>query len=502
MCRLGRRIPLLSRTDAGRVDRDLARAVRFLRPSMSLDVNGVVGAARLLAIVAWSLSLLSLIALTGSVIVSIPLSLMVGLLAYYAAISYPINLMNAYRIALSEESDLIFEQFVLVFQSGGTIFDAIELVARSSHPVLSRAFQEMLSRINDGVPPETCLLEFARDQPSDDLRRYIMGVISSLERKTEMLDLLSGQSFEAEMTLRSKNLELESRLLVVAALATYVPVLVTLAVSLTGSASSPVVLAAAPFLMYLNMFLRVRFSRSFSVDFDRPRSPGPLAPNQRDIMTEYEEFLNFLILLSERLRAGDTLEHSLPEIRGQVSTEIQTLIDPVIHAIIEEHADIREAMRRAAERSKGLRVSRMFLMIPEMCEISCVNAGDRLGKIAGKLVSRSHIAKERDSIVQAQRFKVYLLTLTSAVVLGMLTSLSPFLFIGGLLNQTTGGSTGLVAGNPFYLFVTMLSVVAFSGHQNSVMVGGRRPRLTASVCALLYWTSFSLSSLLLGSGLA
>ncbi|MHA2161613.1 MAG: type II secretion system F family protein, partial [Candidatus Thorarchaeota archaeon] len=233
-------------------DRDLTKALQFLSPLMTLSLEGVVSASYLMATLTFAL--LSVILLIFNVLIYLVgfLSALAAIIVYFIMISYPTSVMNSYKLSLSEEADLVFEQFILTFQAGRTIFDAIEMVAQSEHPFLSIVFQQMLTRIEKGVSPETCISEFAKNQPSEDLRRYMIGILSALEQKTDLLEMLSGESFEADLALRQKNLELESRLLIVAALATYLPIMLTLAISLSGFATNPLVFLIAPAFISLN----------------------------------------------------------------------------------------------------------------------------------------------------------------------------------------------------------------------------------------------------------
>ncbi|MHA2159743.1 MAG: type II secretion system F family protein, partial [Candidatus Thorarchaeota archaeon] len=298
LCRFSEKF---SRTSDSPKNKELKKAVKFLTPLMILTVHGVKSAANLTSLVVF-VSLAALLSLLGlSLLIVIPLTAMAAVVILYIVQTYPISLMNSYKLGLSEEADLVFEQFILVFQAGGTIFDAIEMVALSEHPYLSKAFRQMLVRINEGTPPETCLMEFAKDQPSDDLRRYFLAILSSLEKKTDLIETLSGESFEADLALRQKNLELESRLLVVAALVTYVPIMFTLAASLAGYSTNFLVLLMIPVFILMNALLKSRFSRQFSAYFDRPRDETLVPPSQKEIIAEYDEFLNFLMLLGERL---------------------------------------------------------------------------------------------------------------------------------------------------------------------------------------------------------
>jgi Flp pilus assembly protein TadB len=466
---------------------------------MTLSLEGVVSASYLMAILTFGLT--SVILLIFNVLYYLVgfLSALAAILVYYVMISYPTSVMNSYKLSLSEEADMVFEQFILTFQAGRTIFDAIEMVAQSEHPFLSQVFQQMLSRIERGVSPETCISEFAKNQPSEDLRRYLVGILSALEQKTDLLEMLSGESFEADLALRQKNLELESRLLIVAALATYLPIMLTLAISLSGFATNPLVLLIAPAFISLNALLTSRFSRQFSAYFDRPRDSGIIAPSQREIIEEYDEFLNFLILLGERLRLGDNLEVALTEVREDVTSEVQRIIDPVIDSIYDGSKGTSEAMQRGANLALGQRVSYMMNMVSIMCETSARDAGDRITKIAARLVKRSSVAKERDSIIAAQKLKVYLLSLTSALVLGLLGSLSPFLNLGGFLSEGpiwTPGSFSLIDITP--LLLTLFLITTTTGYQNTRMVSGSRALLIGLLCGLLFLVTFFISASIMG----
>ncbi|TFG34245.1 hypothetical protein EU527_04305 [Candidatus Thorarchaeota archaeon] len=502
LCRLSSRIPPFSHIGGRTDDRDLVRAVKFLAPLMTLSIQGVIAAAYFSALLVLFSSLIALIILGVNLLVAIPLSAMACVVTYYIVISYPVSMMNSYKLGLSEEADLVFEQFILVFQTGGTIFDAIEMVSQSDHPYLSKAFSNILDKITKGIPPETCLMEFAKDQPSDDIRRYFTAIVSSLEKKTDLLDDLSGESFEADLALRQKNLELESRLLIVAALVTYVPIMFTLAVSLAGYATNLVVLLIAPIFVALNAILRSRFSRQFSAYFDRPRDESVLSPTQKEIVTEYDEFLNFMILLGQHLSSGDTLEVALSSVRDDLEPKAQTLVDIANDAMHREGLSVSEGLELAGQAALGQSVSQMIKMISLMCEASAFSAGERITRIAARLVKRSAVAKERDSIIAAQKMKVYILTTTSAAVLGMLASLAPFLYIGSLLSQGPGFISGAITLLDTAPLLGSLGITTLSmGYQNTRMVNGSRPIVMALICTLLFWISLALSSSLMGLSL-
>ncbi|MGV9170898.1 MAG: type II secretion system F family protein, partial [Promethearchaeia archaeon] len=370
-----------------------------MSPLISLSVPSVYAAAYLVSITVLVGIAAFLLALQSTVFLLVPVALLGGALFYYVIVTHPERVMDRYKIMLSEHADMIFEQFVLVYASGGTIFDAIEMVAQSDYPYLSTAFRDMLLQIQDGAPPEKCLTEFAKNQPSKDLRRYITAILSSSERETGLLNSLSGKSFEADMALRQKNLELESRLLIVSALSTYLPIVITLAISLSGFAQNWVVLLIAPLLMGIHYSLKSRFAEDFSVYFDVPNPDSKERYSQQEAIDEHDEFLNMLMLLGERLAFGDTCEVAIREIRDRVNPPTDSLLEVILASIYIREESLSDAFHEASDHAIGLRVARLLRIIPLMCERSAREAGGRIIQIASRLVERSATAKERDSII-------------------------------------------------------------------------------------------------------
>jgi pilus assembly protein TadC len=498
LCQLGGKVPPFSSLAERQSNRDLERALIFLKPLIKVNQKEVYSTAYFLSFLMFIAGLFISFILNLFIIISVPIIIGTTILVYYVILSYPVSLMNSYRVELSEESDIIFEQIILVFQSGGTIFDAIEMIAQSEHTYLSKTFQKILGEIDEGRSPESCLAEFAKNQPSDDLRRYFTAVLTSMERDTDLLDLLSGESFEADLALRQKNLELESRLLVLTALSTYIPIIVTLAIALGGMATNPIILILIPFFILIGFLMSKRFAHQFSAFFDRPRKGDLIGPTQKEIMTEYDEFLNFLMAIGERLKLGDTMEVALTEVRDDMAPEVQRLIDPAINAIYSDERSLMEAMDIASKQALGQRVSHMLKVITIMAEISAVNAGQRITNIAGRLVKRSAVVRERDSIIAAQRLKVYLLVITSSLVLGLMSSLAPFLGITTLFGEGTfqPGNVTLIEIAP--LIITMIITSGSNGYQNTRMVGGERPILMGIICIILFWLAFSFAASVLG----
>ena len=498
LCRIGSKAPFPHHVPEDTKD-ELAKACDFLSPSMRLSPEGVISTAYLIAVLSF-LGIFVILSVAGVLwILVLLISILLAVLAFYAILYYPISLMNQYKLLLSEQSDLMFEQFALVYKAGGTIFDAIQMIAQSEHPYLSEAFQRILAEIQQGVPPERALMNFANNQPSQDMRRYIITILSASERDVDLLDMVSGESYEADMTLRQKNLELESRLLVTTALLTYLPMVAVLGLSLTGVAENPLVILLFPAFSLLALALRKRFSNRYTTYFDTPRETGLGQPSQNEVIKEYDEFLNFLILIGERLSLGDTLEVALFEVRGDVGKEVQRLVDPALACLNSKNCSLEEALSRASDEALGKRVAQILNLLWLMVASSAKDAGARIRKIATRLVERSEVAKERDTIIAAQRLKVYILSLTSSLVLGFLTSLAPFLSLASLLSNNQGIVPGVKSIIEMYPLIAAMGLTnAFTAHQSTKMVGGDHPNLIAFISTTIYLLSLAFAGAFIG----
>jgi hypothetical protein len=174
------------------------------------------------------------------------------------------------------------------------------------------------------------------------------------------------------------------------------------------------------------------------------------------------------------------------------------LVDPAINSVYWQGNSIKEAIALSVNEALGQRVAGMLDLIVLMCEASARDAGERLARITARLVKRSAVAKERDSIIAAQRLKIHILSLTSAFVLGLLASLSPFLFIGSLLSQDSLGAPMVLSlFDVLPLIFTLLLTTISMGYQNTIMVSDSRGKMMGLICGLIFWMSFSLSASML-----
>ena len=101
LCNFSSRIPPFSRITRKSEDRELTRAVRFLLPLMTITSQGVVAASYLMDTTTLILTLLLLTFFVDNLLITIPLSAMACLVAYFIVISYPISMMNSYKLGLS-----------------------------------------------------------------------------------------------------------------------------------------------------------------------------------------------------------------------------------------------------------------------------------------------------------------------------------------------------------------------------------------------------------------
>jgi pilus assembly protein TadC len=182
-----------------------------------------------------------------NVLAAFPCALTVG----YFSLTYVLNALpeklEVERNTMAKYAGLILQEIYFIVKTGGSIFDALNIISRANYPMVSEKFREILLRIQNGESPEQMILNFAYTQPSDAFRRGLVEFISSYEltegQAKKMIELAED---EARGYLKEYSYQLESRLLIFFGLSFFFPIVVAFALALYGLAASPSVLFVIP----------------------------------------------------------------------------------------------------------------------------------------------------------------------------------------------------------------------------------------------------------------
>ena len=227
MYKFSGKISILKRIGSKFNSKKLIEAIRFFNYYNNFQImitNGDIGATTLLSflltfiivnliLIPFNLSLSMLIALFLAVIVS-------RKLYYFIINDYKFQYLNSLQYL-----DLIYQDFLVIKNSTQSIFDAIEFIANSNYPIISKNFQDMIFQINNGIPPEEVLFNYINSVSHQTFKERMLNLLS-YDMKTKD-KILINQDFSLELTSKYQEYtkQLDTRITILISVNIFLPIL-------------------------------------------------------------------------------------------------------------------------------------------------------------------------------------------------------------------------------------------------------------------------------------
>ncbi len=483
-CKLAGKVPVIKTIAKSLRDDEVDQACKYFE--VKYDVSPLeVSAGAILGFFVSFVGLFILLYRLGALI-SIPASMMFGYLALYAIYTYLPSKMKEATLIFSEVADLVYELIVLILITTNSIFQAIEAIANADIPYISEKFREIIYKINtEECLPEDAIKEFADSQPSMDLRRRL-NMILALEHDPKQLSEFSFEgSSEINSALRKLNLELESRLLVIAMLLTYIPIFLVIIVAMEGYSTSLWSFVALAIYILIVRLLVKRVSGNLMSMRGKSAAWLPL----KEEVNEVKAVSDFVVIFAGMLRIHGSPENAMVEATQYAEPKLRERILNAFAPVYQDQATYKDAIDEIINGTKTIRAKVLLRIAYIMSETNPVNAPQFLIRIAREIGIRNEFTEEKRNIIEAQGIKVELLSKTSAAVIGITVALAPFLSLNGIF---FGGFGDIVLPHiPTFLdmwpLFTSMGVASFyASYASSKMVGGKHPLLSGTVGILIY----------------
>lgn len=135
----------------------------------------------------------------------------------------------------------VLEELVTIFLTTGTVFEAIQYVAKGDYGVISSKFAQMIEPLNLGVPPELLLSDFALKQPSPTFRRGLLAFKHFIETKDKGIESVLVDSHEnLQRRFEQLTLQWENRMMVYASVLVFLPIIFILGIAIRGLVNHPI----------------------------------------------------------------------------------------------------------------------------------------------------------------------------------------------------------------------------------------------------------------------
>jgi pilus assembly protein TadC len=170
------------------------------------------------------------------------------------------SISSKYRHSVTQiekHAPYVLEELATVFIATGSVFEAIEYVSRGGYKQVSSAFSNMITLLNQGVPPEQLLMNFAAHQPSITLRRGLMAFIHLVEASNTNLDSVILDAHEGlQRHYERLTLQWESRMMVYSGVLVFLPIIILLGAAIRGLADNPLILILPVFQFGISKMMK------------------------------------------------------------------------------------------------------------------------------------------------------------------------------------------------------------------------------------------------------
>ena len=382
--------------------------------SEGITVEGIRSGSILIFISTFIISnlVLFLINYYISLIISLLLSFLFARKSYYYLIDY----FKQQNLDLLQLLDVVYQDLLMILDSNSSVLDAIQFIALSNYPIISRHFKILIQRINTGENPEDALIEYTNIISNNTFQQRIYSLLGD---KYQDSNHIKDANFSIELLseYRSYTRQLETRLTIILGVNLFLPVLSSTLLGLFVANNIYLIYSLLPF-HFLLMIISKKFllKREFFIFGENYNNSN-----------EFNELLIFFKNFSNLLQMNS------PEISFIKSSKLKNLnstkqtINNISRRLIIGNLNFKKALKMLSFNIVD-RQSRILLkMINEMISKNTYEAGFRLKNTVDNILKIQEFINEREIILKSNKFKIIIMAVIMSSVLGLMTNLIPMM---------------------------------------------------------------------------
>ncbi|WXG40808.1 MAG: hypothetical protein WED07_08520 [Candidatus Freyarchaeum deiterrae] len=212
----------------------------------------------------------------------------------------------------------------------------------------------------------------------------------------------------------------------------------------------------------------------------------------------FQEILAFLTFLSEELKKGKSPETSLRIAAINYSGPIKQKLMSIVNEISVGKSSLEEAWNFFDELSDSIQVRRILWLVKKALTKNSQEAGRMLERTIWEIREDQQLVEERKNQLNAQLFKIKILSVATSAILGLISSLAPLFSISSnflqyqyLPTTMTGFEIGV-----YWPTLIALGIVSIMASYSSAKIGEtKHPSIYALASLLLFVLAFSLGLL-------
>ncbi len=229
---------------------EFSEAIEFLYQT-TLNPSHLIGGIIVVGLTSLGVSTL-LLSFFLTILSALVLGITIGLMSCLILLNSVHSKYQKQLIQIEKSTPHVLEELSTLFRTTGSVFESIEYVSKGDYGTISSAFSEMITPLNYGLPPEQLLRQYAISQPSMTLRRGLLTFIQFVESSTTNLEAAINDAHEdLQRRYERRTMQWESRMMVIAGILVFLPIIFIMGVAIRGLANHPMVLLLPVFQFVL-----------------------------------------------------------------------------------------------------------------------------------------------------------------------------------------------------------------------------------------------------------
>ncbi|MFX1452393.1 MAG: hypothetical protein ACFFCM_16255, partial [Promethearchaeota archaeon] len=355
------------------------------------------------------------------------IGIVIGYFSYNLIINKLIIEYESEKLLILQYIDPTFQEFLIILTTTRSIFDSIYFVSQGNYPYISQKFQQMIQKINHGADPEELLYEFAMNQPSVPLRERILNILATNYSHDTILEELESHVIEKENEYEKYTQQLDSKLILIIGVCSFLPLLLTIALLLNGWENDVWIFILIPIYWILVRYLKRYLLKTKFLIFGSLENESTNISNKKleKMKLEFEELIRFLQFFGNFLKRGHSIEKSFFDAVYKYQGVLKFKLVYVLKFIFFQNSSFDFAWNKFTQSLLNNSSIQILNLIKRMLIKDSLKAGNQIISLLTQLKKNQSLITKRELVYKTQHFKIKLISLISGFILGLLMSLAP-----------------------------------------------------------------------------
>jgi len=462
---MGRKLP-------GRCDESFSK---YLRARFGFSLEALMLTAFVFSLFSGTITFLLLIKM------GLSLAVVLSILTFYVTFIFIRNSVTSTykyeKVILASLAPFIFYELTLNLEVS-SVFEALQSISYSKYPLISRDFKKILNEIALGRKPEKQLLDYAFAQPSSDFKVAILTALTIDKKDINIEKYFQEAENEIEKIIKGS----EIKILLTVITSTFFPILLTMVYIFWDYYwfIFTIPLVQLLFLVFLNKNYRMFILEEMVM--------------KKDVLSELEECAEFLEAYGKFLELSFSPEKALTKTARVVSEKTKEKLRVMIKEVFFDMVPLRDAWSNLVSNFKHPYTVISLKIINKMMEKSSKDTGRKIIKIAAKLRERIVLERKKETLLSTQQLKAKVITMTSALLLGFITSIIPAVIYS---SSFIFGATLNFSVNNLLIVISLLTATAIMAYTNCKATTDKNIKLHVALAVLIFLLTYNVNSLFL-----